>query len=109
MWMTVIHEEWKNQPASKRLPLPGTRMALLLLLLLVAAPLPPQRWHAQARPYSEQHVSPFHRQRNVHFWSSLLEPGSPKSVFSIVRLPGQLLLLLLPFVLSPSLSLNLNP
>jgi hypothetical protein len=87
MWMTVIHEEWKNQPASKRLPLPGTRMALLLLLLLlVAAPLPPQRWHAQAPPYSE-HVSPFHRQRNVHFLSSLLKPGSPKSVFSIVRLP----------------------
>jgi hypothetical protein len=30
MWMTVIHEERKNQPASKRLPLPGTRMALLV-------------------------------------------------------------------------------
>ncbi len=101
--MTVIHEEWKNQPASKRLPLPGTRMALLLLLL-VAAPLPPQRWHAQARPYSE-HVSPLHRQRNVHFVSSLLKPGSPKSVFSIPSsFACQLLLLLLPFVLSLSLS-----
>jgi hypothetical protein len=111
MWMTVIHEEWKNQPASKRLPLPGTRMALLLLLLLllVAPHLPPQRWHAQARPYSE-HVSPLHRQRNVHFLSSLLKPGSPKSVFSIPSsFACQLLLLLLPFVLSLSLSLNLNP
>jgi hypothetical protein len=44
----------------------------------------------------------------VHFLSSLLKPGSPKSVFSIVRLPASCFCCFC-LLFSLSLSLNLNP